>query len=299
LIHRKARSRRQLDDAVTLKEPVMSFAAILTHVEADAAAQPRLKLAADLANQFGAALIGVAAEIFEPPSAASALGYVDGETLVAEAKAVQDDLKLAEANFAAVAKTLVVASDFRSGVGLPGELVVQQSRAADLIVCGARHPDRWGLHNHADAGDVLMDSGRPVLVVPDGLAKLDASSVLVAWKDTAQSRRAVVDAMPFLTRAKQVLVAEVCEKDDASDARARVADVAEFLARHGVKASTAVREPSKGPAAAALQQMAQMQDAGLIVAGGYGHARLREWVFGGVTQNLLQVAGKAAVLLSH
>lgn len=277
----------------------MSISAILTHVEADPAAEPRLKLAANLANQFDAALIGVAAEIFEPPTTASAMGYVDGETLVAEADAVQEDLRLAEKRFEAVAQGVIAGSDFRSGVGLPSELLAQQARAADLVVCGARHPDKWGLHNHADPGDVLMNAGRPVLVVPEGLAKLDPSSILIAWKDTRESRRAVLDAVPFLKRAKQVLIAEVCEQNDESEARARVADVAVFLAGHGIKASTAVREPGKGAPAAALLQMADMQEAGLIVAGGYGHTRLREWVFGGVTRDLLSGVAKPAVLLSH
>ena len=277
----------------------MSYSAILTHVEVDPAAEPRLKLAADLANQFGAALIGIGAEIFETPTIASSMGYVDGGTLVAEAQAVEDDLRRAETLFDTIAKGVTAGSEFRCGVGLPGDLVAQEARAADLIVCAPRHPDRWGLHNHADAGDVLMDAGRPVLVTPDGLTKLDASSILVAWKDTREARRAVLDAMPFLERAKQVLIAEACEEDDASDARTRVEDVAALLSRHGIKASTAVREPGKGVPAAALLQMAEMQDAGLIVAGGYGHARVREWVFGGVTRDLLSGHGKAAVLLSH
>jgi nucleotide-binding universal stress UspA family protein len=277
----------------------MSYSAILIHVETDPVAEPRLRLAADLANQFGAALIGIGAEIFETPTVAASMGYVDGETLVAEAHAVEDDLRRAETRFEETAKTVTAGSEFRCGVGLPAELLAQEARAADLVVCGPRHPDRWGLHNHADAGDVLMDAGRPVLVVPDGLEKLDASSILIAWKDTREARRAVLDALPFLKRAKQVLIAEACEEDDASDARTRVEDVAQLLARHGVKASTAVREPGKGAPAAALMQMAEMQDAGLIVAGGYGHARVREWVFGGVTQDLLSGRAKAAVLLSH
>ena len=277
----------------------MSYTAILTHVEVDPIAEPRLQLAADLANQYGAALIGVAAEFFEPPTTATAMGFVDGETLVAEAKAIDDDLLLAQKRFETTAASVTAGSNFRCGVGLPAELIAQEARAADLIVCGPRHIDRWGLHNHADAGDVLMTAGRPILVTPDGLGKLDASSVLIAWKDTRESRRAVTDALPFLKLAKQVLIAEVCEQNDRKDAQARVADVADFLARHGVKASTAVREPGKGAPAAALLQMAEMQDAGLIVAGGYGHTRLREWVFGGVTQELLEGASKASILLSH
>ncbi len=277
----------------------MSFAAILTHVEIEPEADARLALAADLANQFDAALIGVGAEVFEPPAVAQSLGYVDGETLMAEAKAIDDDLNLAEAKFAVVGKTVRSGADWRAGVGLPSELLALEARAADLIVCGRRRPDRWGLHNHADPGDVLMVAGRPVLITPPTLAKLDAASILIAWKDTRESRRAVMDAMPFLKRAKQVLIAEVCEQSDEIDARRRTSDVSDYLGRHGIRSSTTVREPGKGPAAAALLQMAEMQEAGLIVAGGYGHARLREWVFGGVTQDLLSGAARAAVLLSH
>ena len=276
----------------------MSFASILVYVEADPLAEPRLQLAAGLANEFDALLVGVGAEIFEPPSTAASFGYVDGETLMAEAKAVEDDLRSAEARFMDVAKAVRGGSSWRSGVGLPYEIVVQESRAADLIICGPRNPDRWGLHNHADAGDVLMSAGRPVLVTPPHLSKLDASSVVIAWKDTRESRRAVSDAMPLLKRASQVLIAEVCETSDEPDAKARGADVAEFLALHGVKASTAVRQSEHGSAVAALLQIAEMQDAGLIVAGGYGHARMREWIFGGATQELLSGAPRA-VLLSH
>jgi nucleotide-binding universal stress UspA family protein len=277
----------------------MSIASIMTHSTTEPEAEVRLMLSADLANQFDAALIGVGAEYFEPPNIAASVGYVDGETLVAEAQAVQDDLKRAKEQFLAVGKTVRAGASWRSGVGLPWELVAQEARAADLIVCGRSQPDKWGLHNHADPGDVLMLAGRPVLIVPPKLAKIEASSVLVAWKDTRESRRAVLDAMPFLKRASQVLVAEVCEGSDERDARSRAADVAEYLARHGVKSTTAVRESGRGQTSAALLQMAEMQDAGLIVAGGYGHARLREWVFGGVTRELLSGATRAAVLLSH
>ena len=276
----------------------MSFASILVYVEADPLAEPRLLLAANLANAFDAFLVGVGAEIFEPPNTAAAFGYVDGESLVAEANVVQDDLRSAQARFTEVAKAVGAGSSWRSGVGLPYEIVAQQSRAADLIVCGPRQADRWGLHNHADAGDVLMSAGRPVLVTPSELSELDASSIVIAWKDTRESRRAVSDAMPLLKRARQVLVAQICEASDEMDANARGVDVAEFLARHGVKASTVVRRAERGSAMAALMQIAEMQDAGLIVAGGYGHARMREWCFGGVTRELLSGAPRA-VLLSH
>ena len=276
----------------------MSLASILLHVEVDPAAEPRLRLAADLANQFDARLVGVGGEFFEPASAAAAVGYVDAETPVAEARVVQDDIRLAQARFAEAAGTVRAGSEWRAGVGLPAEMIIQQARVADLIVCGPRRADHWGLHAHADPGEVMMGAGRPVLVVPPGLAKLDASSILVAWKDSRESRRAVADALPFLKRAGEVLVVEVCEQGDGKEAAIGVADVAAYLARHGVKAATEVRKPDRGSAASAIFQAAETRNAGLIVAGGYGHTRLGEWIFGGVTQDLL-AGSQRAVLLSH
>jgi nucleotide-binding universal stress UspA family protein len=278
--------------------PAMSYAAILVHAGVDAACEARLRLAADIANQFEAALIGLGAEIFDPPTAAAAMGYVDGETMVAEAEVLQEDLKLAEARFLKIAKDVRGGAEWRSGVGMPADMVVRQSRAADLIVAGRRRPEPWSLHNCAGPGDLLMDSGRPVLVAPPNQASLDASSVLVAWKDTREARRAVADALPFLYRATRVVVAEVCEHPGDTDAEARLSDVAQYLERHGINASTSVRATGGAAAHHALLQIADAHGAGLIVAGGYGHSRLREWVFGGVTEALLTACDRA-VLLSH
>lgn len=276
----------------------MSYQSILVHAEADPKCEPRLKLAADLANQFDANLMGVAAEIFEPDFGGESYFDVDGTLAIAESKAVQDDLKLAEQRFVGVAKTVNAGSEWRSDVDLPDEMISREARAADLIVIGPRRRHAYGLQNRADPGDLLMRSGRPILIAPEGQERLDASSVVVAWKDTREARRAVADAMPFLLRAKQVLVVEICDVKDEEAARFRVADVAEYLSRHGVRASTAVRIQGELTTATTLIDVAGMQEAGLIVAGGFGHTRFREWVFGGVTQELLWY-GRVPVLLSH
>ena len=276
----------------------MSYAAILVHAEADSAALPRLELAADLANQFGAALIGVGAESYEPPTAAAAVGYADGATLVAEARVVEDDLKLAEQRFREAARYVNQGSEWRCAVAVPAKLILGQAAAADLIVAGPRRPEPYGFHNRADPGDLLMQAGRPVLVAPPGLTALDASNVVIAWKDTRESRRAVADALPFLKRAKTVTVAGLCEDRDARTLQIELDDVAGFLGRHGVKAGVTVRAPGKATVAEAVLEIADLQGAGLIVAGGYGHARFREWAFGGVTEALLAGVHRA-VLLSH
>jgi nucleotide-binding universal stress UspA family protein len=276
----------------------MTFRSILVHAEADPRSEPRLRLATDLANRFDAGLIGVAAETYEPQSFMGGYANVDGELLMAESEAVQDDLKIAEARFTEAAKTVKAGAQWRAASAVPEEFVAEECRAADLLVVGPRQREPYGFKNRLDPGDILMRAGRPILIAPLDLAQLDASSIVVAWKDTREARRAVRDALPFLKAASQVLVAAVTEHKDEESAKAGVADVAEFLARHGVKASTAVRAPNAISAADTLIEIADMQEAGLIVAGGFGHSRFREWVFGGVTQELLWYGAKP-VLLSH
>ena len=276
----------------------MTYASIMVHVEPDPKAAPRLKLAADIANQFQARLIGACAEIFEPSAFGSEYANVDGELLVAEAKVIETDLKLAEERFQNVARPVTAGSQWRCGVALPAEAMPAEARAADLIIAGPRYKSPYGFHNRPDPGDLVMRAGRPVLVAPLELERLDASSIVIAWKDTREARRATSDAMPFLKRARQVLVVGICAEAEAADVASSLEDVAEYLACHGVKASTAVRAPGKATVAEALLEMADMQDAGLLVTGGYGHARMSEWIFGGVTQELLGGCHKA-VLLSH
>ena len=145
-----------------------------------------------------------------------------------------------------------------------------------------------------------MQAGRPLLVVPDRVNWLDLRSVLVAWKDTPEARRAVADALPLLRKAKDVTIVEIAERDvDRSAVAAGVTDVAAWLARHGVTATARVSEAAGGDTAAAqLDKVAGDVGAGLIVAGAYGHSRFRELILGGVTQYLVTQSARC-VLLSH
>jgi nucleotide-binding universal stress UspA family protein len=150
----------------------------------------------------------------------------------------------------------------------------------------------------ADPADLVMQVGRPLLVVPQGVGKVDLSSVLIGWKDNPEARRAVVDALPLLRKAVRVKVAQVCEDNVSRDeAQAAVADVVAWLSRHGVAATGFVPDVI-GNVATQLDRIATALDAGVIVAGAYGHSRFREWILGGVTQFLVTQASRCA-LLSH
>jgi nucleotide-binding universal stress UspA family protein len=144
----------------------------------------------------------------------------------------------------------------------------------------------------------MLQSGRPVLVAPPAGGRLALEAVVVAWKDTREARRAISDALPLLRSAGEVVVMEVCGSDEAGDAGVHVASVVKGLARHGVKARAKVQTAPPERVATELNIEAQAIGADLIVAGGYGHTRIGEWVFGGVTFDLLNYPERF-VLLSH
>jgi len=109
----------------------------------------------------------------------------------------------------------------------------------------------------------------------------------------------VRDAIPLLQQARQVVLLAIGE-DHETMARTKdqLADVATYLARHGVSAVDEIWRPARGPVAAELLHFVREERVDLIVAGGYGHSRLGEWFFGGVTHELLR-ATPACCMLSH
>lgn len=137
-----------------------------------------------------------------------------------------------------------------------------------------------------------MSAGLPMLAIPPG-AHLDAKPIVVAWKNTREARRAVWDALPLLKRAEDVRVLRF-----ASDPAPEVSSVVERLRLHKVPVEAEMRQRTERSVAEDLLAAAEAMGAGLIVAGAYGHSRLREWALGGVTQGLL-TGSRTPVLFSH
>jgi nucleotide-binding universal stress UspA family protein len=184
-------------------------------------------------------------------------------------------------------------------VQFPIAEIATNARAADLIVTSRSRRHGGSAYNVAAPGALVLQAGRPVIVAPPEADKLELGSVVIAWKDTRESRRAVADALPLLKRAGAVVVGEVCYHLDAAVAKARLDDVAESLLRHGVRASTTVCVEDKDlHAPRQFLDLADQHKADLIVAGGYGRSRFQEWIFGGFTRALLAQTSRA-VLLSH
>jgi nucleotide-binding universal stress UspA family protein len=272
--------------------PAVGYTSILLPLDLDSKAESRARLAFDLADRFASRVIGVAAQpvtapmYFETP--------VDGiaSILEIEEKQAKEDLGKAEALFRKVAGSRNNV-EWRQRLTFPLEHVLEHARAADIIV--AARPQREGLAMlgmSLDSGDLVMDAGRPVLFVPPDTDRLSAKRVLVGWKDTREARRAVWDALPLLKVAQEVIVVSV----ENGDHGAR--DVAAYLTRHGVAASSQTQNKSLKSVADELIRIAEQEAADVIVCGAYGHSRTREWVFGGVTRDLLEHA-PLCCLMAH
>jgi nucleotide-binding universal stress UspA family protein len=257
----------------------MAFAVMMVHVDLDDS-QPRVRLAAQLARRFGSTLIGVSAALVEE-----------------DRTAIKTLLDRRRETFHSLAGEVGVKFDWRSANQVPDDFVAREARAADLLIIG-RVPAAGGVTRALEPGPVVLRAGRPALIVPPDMEVVRAERILIAWKDTREARRAVNDALPLLHEAKHVNVVEIQGIDGDRRAQGRVDDVAHYLMCHRITASTHVLAQDGRKLAEILVDVARNDGADLIVAGAYGHSRLDEWVFGGVTRDLL-TACPMCCLLAH
>lgn len=198
----------------------------------------------------------------------------------------------------------------RSGVRLvdafalqPAHTAALHARYADLAIIpsapehGARADSKLAHHYFRE---LLTTSGTPVLVVPASTAaQLPARHAVIAWQPTREASRAVHDAMPLLNAAESVDVLVVDpEVGEAFHGPQPGADIAAHLARHGLKVQVYARPSMGRTVATAILDHVREVGADLLIAGGYGHSRLREFVLGGVTRDLFE-STTVPVLFAH
>ena len=273
----------------------MSYAALMVYVNADHVSKTIVSVAAGLADKFSANLIGLSALAIMPPFVAEGVVIVDNAS---EFDIAQMKTRLAEAGdkFRAAAGASYQ-TEWRSALEIPTDTLIGEARCADLIVIekSSRSIDFYRV---ADIGAAILGAGRPFLVVPASVKSLTADHVVVGWKDTREARRAIQDALPFLHKAKRVTVIDICENDRKEAARHGVDDVVLYLARHRIKAEGRVETQLLGSGADQIIGFAEEEGADLLVTGAYGHSRLNEWIFGGMTRDLL-TSSPICCLMSH
>jgi nucleotide-binding universal stress UspA family protein len=274
----------------------MSYASIMVHVDVVGRSDDRVALAARLAERFAGRLIGIAGWAPRPLFVSGGIP-VDPAPTERQLRDMQAVLDETGQKFRAAAGGSSTGVEWRCGLDFPTDLVTREARAADLLVIG-RDWTPLDPYSSLDPGGLILRAGRPVLVVPSEITALSGRNVMVAWKDTREARRAVRDALPFLREAHTVLLIEVVDAGNEQQAFQRLKDVRRFLAAHRI---TAISERVRAAGVTAADTLlAAVEEAriDLIVCGAYGHSRLGEWFFGGVTRDLLKAA-PVCCLFSH
>jgi nucleotide-binding universal stress UspA family protein len=257
----------------------------LNHGEGD------LKLAADLCEQIDAHL-SVLVVAIAPPLPVGEYAAVVSDTW---SKERYDDLKRLKKRTAVVSDFIVgraLSADIANAYpeqGSADEAIGRRARYADITVIGPEMLAGEALKNKVIEG-ALFSSGKPVLLVPGkARATLKPKRVLVAWDARLESSRAVRESLDMLKGADEVrlVMVDPIEGEHYHGAEPG-ADAAVYLARHGVKVTVDRLPSSNHSVAVVLRQHAVDVAAELMVMGAYGHSRLRERIFGGVTKSMIE-----------
>lgn len=248
---------------------------------------PQLGSAIVLGQTFDARISVCAAAAPSLVYAGAEMGVAAAALYDQERKEIDERLAMAEAAFESKVP-LKMRGRFSGLMGEPTRFAIERAAGADLVLLTSGEPSG---HTEVDPGEVIVAGGRPVLLIPQGANGVDARRVVVAWKDTREARRAVADALPFLKAAEEVFVLCV-EEGDYNRVQPSFKDVMAWMETHAVKASGEI-VPLRTTVREAVEDAATAHKAGFIVSGGYGHARMREWLLGGVTRDLLDMTTRA------
>lgn len=262
----------------------MEIRRILVDFEAGAFSPELAQCAVQLAQRFSAELVGFSAATPWPVTAG--LDYAGvAATIYAEQRAELDkQLNELERQFSAAVPAGVKAF-WRQMIETPDRGLVAVGRSIDLALIGASSGTGEGAPDPASA---VLGLGRPLLFIGTGVSHIAADRIIVGWKDTREARRAVVDALPFFKAASAVMVCAI-EEGDFATTKPSLQDALDWMKCHEINAiGDVVPEEPEGIAATLEKARADFR-ADLTVTGAYGHSRMREWLLGGMTRELLDL----------
>jgi nucleotide-binding universal stress UspA family protein len=276
----------------------MSYKTLMVHLELNGDNEGVLEIAGSLAERFDARIIGIAA--CQPIQVLVGEAFNTGEAIAEDFIEIRKELAATENQFRAALHGRAKSLEWRSAItyGPLYDYIADEARSADLLITGKDLGARlFDETRRVNLGDLTMCAGRPILLVPQGINALALRHVVVGWKDSREARRAAADALPLLQAASHVTVLEVTTQSARDAAHTHVTDVATWLDQHQVDATGDTLTASDSEASV-LHAALVNRKCDLLVAGAYGHNRLSEWVFGGVTEDIL-LDPDFCVLLSH
>jgi nucleotide-binding universal stress UspA family protein len=260
---------------------------------------PAGEFAISIADSFAAHVLGVAFS-YEPIIPGMVMGGIPPEFIESQRTESARKARNAVSRFEASAKRAGVSAETRvleAGISGAAGTFGHLARRFDLVVVGQPDADTSMPDEIVDEA-ALFESGRPVIYVPfiqkDAL-KLD--HVMVCWDGSRAATRAIADSLPILQKAKEIEIVLVTTKR-FNPGEAPGVDLAKHLARHGLHVNLRRITSTDIDVASTVLSYAADSSADMIVMGGYGHSRLREFVLGGVTKTILETM-TVPVLMSH
>lgn len=267
---------------------------ILLHVQRDASLQQRLETALSIARATGAHLQCVHVTPIEAYVTMENWGGIFTlDEAMEEVDAQEAQLRSEiEANLGKED----VSWDYEQVAGHVVGEIVRRSALADLVVTGRdAHLTKFQRPELALLGDMLTNIRSPLLVPGSGASELDLfGTAVIAWNGSFEAANAVRAALGMLRLAGEVRVIRYTEQKQAAFPDTRLT---EYLSRHGIHGELDVR-PVQVDYADDLVEYAQLYRAGYIIMGGYGHSRVSEIVFGGVTRAMLRSC-PVSLLIAH
>jgi nucleotide-binding universal stress UspA family protein len=271
---------------------------IIVHVPAAAAAERLMHVASPLARRFGAHLTGLHVVPHIPLYVDAGMG-VGADFYTAQQQALHEEAERVQEVFAKRLDTDQLKGDWvrLSGEDRPAmQVAIAFCRAADVIVASQYDETMPGGAAYFPE-DLVLGSGRPVVLVPrQGSFAEIGRRVLVAWNGGRESARAAFDVLPLLAEGAEVRVFQVTVRKEPE--RRTAQDVVDVFTRHGLRAETALVAPSGRSVGEEVLAAAGEYGADLVVMGCYGQSRLRETIFGGVTNSVLENMA-LPVMMSH
>jgi nucleotide-binding universal stress UspA family protein len=248
----------------------MDYRTILVDLTTERSVATNVPVAIKLADRFDATCIGL--HVMSEPDPASSDPTAEPRGARDRVEAVFQRLAGGDARI-----------KWTEAEGGPEQLLVEWALTVDLAVVAQHQPKGEDAPDLADR--LIMASGVPVLMLPPPAATELGGTILVGWNGSREATRAVHEALPFLVGAQRVVVCAVGEV-----AMSSLDAAAGMLRRHGVRAEPEAIGGPDGAAGEVLLRSALAHHADLLVIGSYGHTRLREFLFGGVTRHMLHEA---------
>jgi nucleotide-binding universal stress UspA family protein len=277
----------------------MTYKTIVVHCDANKKVSNRLAVATELAARFGSTLVAVHPRPpFELPS--FDVGINSAPLVEAYEKNADADQKTAHAAFDTAIKGSHLPTEWRVIDAFADDALALNARYADLLVVGQTNDEDLD----AAPGDlpeaIAISTGRPVLVVPHiGAPNKPGKVVMLCWNASRESALAASEALPFLKAAERVIVLIIDPHESSQGHGAEPgADVATWLARHGVKVTVQREAAADTDTGNIILSRAADHGVDLIVMGVYGHSRMREFVLGGASRTLLS-SMTVPVLMAH